>query len=77
MKAKAYQVINAWHLRGLEALVTRCIVVEGWEPIGGVHSVPAEKRMAPVYQLNPDMSIDNELELETDRLWFQAMVLRE
>lgn len=70
-----YKVINADHLRSLEAIVNFNIL-KGWVPCGGVFCKPIEPRESPIYQVSDDgKSIKVAVELSgTESLWSQAMI---
>ena len=76
MKYKAYTVVNAGHLRSLEAIVNLKLT-KGWIPLGGVYSVSKEKRMEPIYEISGDgNSLEpTEKEYESTTNWCQSMVL--
>lgn len=70
----SYKVINAPHLRTLEALVNKNIL-EGWEPIGGVSATQTMQSVEPVMTLMSDGSIQPCSDpIPSERIWTQAMV---
>lgn len=76
MKYKAYKVVNAGHLRTLEATVN-LELVEGWIPLGNVYHAPKEKITEPIWRITEkgDSLEMSGAEAETDKNWCQAMVL--
>ncbi len=76
IKLKGYCVVNAGHLRTLEAIINLKIR-DGWIPQGSVHSTPKPSQVDNVMQIDAD---GTGLEmtpaaLETSTNWCQAMVI--
>lgn len=76
MKYKAYSVVNAGHLRTLEATVNLKLE-EGWIPLGNVYSAPMEERVEPIFEITPEGGslTTKGAERKTSTNWCQAMVL--
>jgi len=75
MKAKAYHVVNAGHLRSLEAVVT-IQIGQGWQPLGGVYSAPKTPTSEPIWKI--DMAgtglTTAQDDAPTSTNWCQAMI---
>lgn len=70
-----YKVVNADHLRSLEALVNLNIL-NGWTPSGGVFCHTTEPRESPIYELssNKEEIFVAVSSAPTKVLWSQAMI---
>ena len=76
MKYKEYKVINAGHLRSIEAMVNLNLK-KGWIPLGNVYSAPKDKTVEPIWEIGPDNDSlqASDKEFETSTNWCQAMIL--
>lgn len=73
----AYKVINAGHLRTLEALVNLNIR-KGWKPHGSVFALKTHTSTAAILELSDcGTELVECIEAKTNTNWFQAMVLEE
>jgi len=75
MKIKEYTVVNAGHLRTLEAIIN-LMLVDGWIPAGGIYSVPKTPTKEYVMQIGGDggLVVAGKM-MDTDTNWCQAMIL--
>lgn len=74
---KEYKVLNARHLRTLEALVN-LNVRKGWQPHGSVFALKTQTNTTMILALSDcGKELVERIEAESDTNWFQAMILED
>ena len=70
---EGYIVVNAPHLRSLEAIVN-IKMQDGWQPLGGVYSTYEKKKLAPLWIINDLGELETKGERMSNKNWCQAMI---